>query len=139
MSHHDFHMRLSCQYETDKNNVINLAVDNYANGEWRALELSPESPGFLIFVYAIFTCQHLYFRSNAAERGLQLASANGTVEVSAGEDWVIKKLRVRFEAQLAVGSPSVEDVDYITGRMRQCPATINLREIADAETTISFD
>ena len=75
MSDRSFRMRLACRYQDPDNTVSELTVENFEEGEWRDLGLNASSPGFLVFVYAVFTCQHLYFRSNCAERGLMLASS----------------------------------------------------------------
>jgi hypothetical protein len=47
-------------------------------------------------------------------------------------------LEVEFTGRLAAGSPAREDIDYIVSRMRQCPASKNLRDIAGARTHIVF-
>ena len=138
MGDHRFQMRLSCRYEQPDNKVTELNADNLEEGERRALELHPQTPGFLIFVYAIFNCQHLYLRTNAAERGLLLDSARGSIEVIADEDWAIQTLRLHFTARLKAGRASPQDVSYIVGRMEQCPVSRNLRAVADAATSVEF-
>ena len=40
-------------------------------------DLNSGSAGFLIFVYAVLNCQHMYMRLNCAERGLLLDTAEG--------------------------------------------------------------
>lgn len=138
MSAHTFNLRLDCQYEGEDNKVAGLNVEVLADGQWQPLRLDVGSPGFLLFVYTIFTCQHLYLRVNAAERGLLLESAAGTIEVGAGEDWMLEQLHVDFEVRLASGSPSADDVDYITGRMQQCPVSKNLKLPADSYARLKF-
>jgi hypothetical protein len=138
MTERSFQMRLSCRYEDPNNSIADLRVEHLVDGEWRDLNLHIGAPGFLIFVYAIFTCQHLYLRANAAERGLAMASARGTIDAKATEDWALQRLHLRFEAELQAGTPSAEDVSYIVGRMKQCPASRNLREIPDTQTVVDF-
>ena len=138
MSDRSFQMRLGCRYEDPDNTVGELGVENLEEGEWRDLDLNTRSPGFLVFVYAVFTCQHLYFRTNCAERRLMLESAEGAIEVVTTEDWALTRLHVRFNGKLKSGNPSLGDVDYIVGRMKQCPVSKNTREPPDTQTTVNF-
>ena len=138
MNGHAFQMRLTCRYQPPRNSVGELKVENLVKGEWQDFELNFSQPGFLIFVYGILNCQHLYMRVNAHERGLVLSSAVGSVEVLSDEQWVLQRLQVNFEAQLASGAPSREDVDYIIARMQHCPVSVNLREVADSGIRVEF-
>lgn len=139
MSERNFQMRLSCRYEEPNNGVADLRVEHLDRDGWKPLDLHVGSPGFEIFVYAVFTCQHLYMRTNCAERGIQLDSGEGSIQVLAGEDWTIHRLHVDFHAAIRSGEASDDDVHYIVGRMRGCPASINLREIPDTETRLRLD
>jgi hypothetical protein len=136
MSAHDFKLRQICRYAGDDNKVEELTVEVQTTEGWQPLELNLTSPGFLLFVYTIFTCQHMYMRINAAERGLGLASSLGVIEVEAGDDWVLERLHVEFEVQLASGTPAAGDVEYIEGRMRQCPVSKNLKAPANSQALL---
>lgn len=138
MSGHDFKLRLNCRYEGDDNRVADLAVEVLTSEGWQSLDLNVGSPGFLLFVYTIFTCQHMFMRINAAERGLLLDSAAGSIEVVASEEWMLERLHLEFEARLASGTPSAVDVDYIVGRMQQCPVSKNLNAPNDSRTQLRF-
>ena len=138
MAKHSFKMRLSCRYERPDNTVAKLTVENLEDNEWQDFELDFTQPGFLIFVYAIFNCQHLYMRTNAAERGLLLDTASGSIDVVADNDWVLQKLHVRFEARLEAGNPTSEDKGYIIDRMQHCPVSMNIKDIADSRTLLDF-
>ena len=138
MSERNFHLRLRCAYEGDDNKPTALDVEHVVEGEWRPLELNTRSPGFEMFVYALFTCQHLYFRVNCAERGLQLDSAKGRIAVGATTDWALDNLQVTFDGQLRSGEPAPGDIDYIVSRMKQCPVSRNIREVASAETSVTL-
>ncbi len=133
-----FQMRLFCRYHGPDNAPADLRVENLEGGEWRSLDLNLRSPGFVVFVYGLFSCQHLYLRTNAAQRGLILDFAHGSIEVAAAEDWSIRKRHVHFDAHLKAGAPSASDVSYIVGRMKQCPVSRNLREIPDAVTVVEL-
>ena len=136
MSIRNFEMRLSCAYKDSKNTVVDLHSDVLQKGEWQAFELNANSPGFLIFVYALLGCQHQYFRSNCAERDLILESAQGVISIETSEDWDIRKLHVSFEGKLKSGQPEDADIDYIVARMKQCPVSKNVIEPQDSATTV---
>jgi hypothetical protein len=136
MNERSFRLRLSCRYEDPDNSVADLKVEVLADGQWEALDLDAYTPGFLLFVYTIFTCQHRYLRINCAEKGFRLESANGSIDLLASEDWFVQKLHVRFDARLTSGAPMREDVETIVERMRQCPVSKNLKEIPDDRTEV---
>jgi hypothetical protein len=138
VSTRNFQMRLSCKYSGDNNDIAGLDVEHLVDGQWEKFDLSVNSPGFEIFVFAIFTCQHMYMRVNCAERGLLLASSEGSITAGAGADWKLETLRVAFSGKLAGGSADREHIDYIVSRMKQCPVSGNIREIPDAETTLTL-
>ena len=136
MNERSFRLRQSCRYEDPDNSVADLAVEVLADGRWEPLDLNLHTPGFLLFVYTIFSCQHRYLRTNCAEKGLRLDTTDGSVDLTAGEDWCIRKMHIRFDLSLKSGAPSREDLDYIVARMEQCPVSKNLREIPDGRTEI---
>ena len=138
MSERNFSMRMHCTYEGDTNTVAGIDVEHQVEGQWQPLELALTAPGFDIFVYAVFTCQHLYFRTNCAERGLVLSKAEGSIAVGADAEWGMDTLRVHFSGQLGSGQASQDDIDYIVGRMKQCPVSHNLRDVPDASTSIGL-
>ena len=138
MSTHDFNLRLSCRYEGDDNKVADLSVQVLKDDAWQKFDLNVGTAGFLIFVYTIFTCQHTYMRTNAAERGLLLESAAGSIDIGASEDWMLERLHVRFEGQLRSGSPTSDDVNHIISRMQQCPVSKNVKLPADSWTQLQF-
>ena len=113
-------------------------MQNFEKGAWADFELGFGQSGFLMFVYAILNCQHLYMRTNAAERNLLLDTAQGSIEVVADQDWVVQKLHVRFQGRLQSGTPAPGDVDYIVERMQHCPVSINLKDVADSRTAVDF-
>ena len=138
MSQRNFRMRLRCSYDGEENAVRSLEVEHLADGRWQALDLGIRSPGFEIFVYALFTCQHMYFRTNCAERSLILDSATGEILVGADSQWVLDAVQISFSGRLRGGSAGREDIDYIVSRMKQCPVSANLREVAAAESSIEL-
>jgi hypothetical protein len=137
MQRHRFEMRLDCHY-ANENSIDSLKVKHLDGDEWKNLELDIQTPGFLIFTYAVFTCQHMFLRVNANERGLQLASSSGSIMIDAAPDWKIEKLHVAFDAIVKSGTPTADDIDYITGRMQLCPVSKNLGEIPDTQTELLF-
>jgi hypothetical protein len=138
MSERTFHMRLRCGYEGDANTPSALEVEQLVAGEWHPLHLTTGSPGFDIFVYAVFTCQHTYFRVNCAERGLLLDSAQGSIVVGAAADWTLDTLQVAFSGRLRQGKAAPADIDYIVSRMQACPVSHNIRAVPGAESSVTL-
>lgn len=133
-----FHLRLSCDYETEKNEVHNLNVEILVEDEWKTLHLSTKSPGFLLLVYGLFSCQHLYMRTNCAERNIILESASGELKLIAGENWNIQSVDVTFNAKIKSGQPSDDDIAYIIERMGYCPVSSNIPKDIDKKSTVNF-
>ena len=138
MSKRNFQLRLLCRYEDPDNSIADLKVDVLVDDQWEQFDLNIRTAGFLMFVYTIFTCQHMYMRTNCAEKELMLDSANGTIELLADEDWVVESLHISFVGKLRAGSPREEDVAYIKERMKLCPVSINLRKVPDIRTELYF-
>jgi uncharacterized OsmC-like protein len=129
MPNRHFHLRLQARYQTGDNNdnvVTDLDVDNRVDGTWEALDLNLRTPGFLMYINALFSCQHLYMRANCGERGLLLDAAEGELKVEASEDWEILDIEVSFRARLKSGTPTEDALAYITERMHHCPVSTNL-------------
>jgi hypothetical protein len=139
MNERSFRLRQFCRYEDPDNSIADLEVEVLADGRWEPIDLNMHTPGFLLFVYTILTCQHRYLRANCAEKGLRLESADGSIDLLADEDWCVRKMHIRFDACLKSGSPTREDVDYIVARMKQCPVSKNLKPVPDALTEIFLD
>ena len=139
MSSHKFQFRLSSQYESEKNDVSRLLFEHLVDGEWKEYDPSNYAAGFLILLYAIFNCQHLYFRVNAAECGLQLGSAKGTFKIETNKEWEIQKLHIHFDGQLVSGTPSKDNEVYIVERMAHCPVSVNIKSIPDLQPSIRFE
>lgn len=138
MTERRFRLRLRCGYETPDNKPAGLQVEQFGDERWHPFELGFATPGFDAFVYTILNCQHLYLRVNAAERGLVLHSAEGSVDVTADENWLMRSLHVDFVARLATGRPDDGDVAHIVERMRHCPVSTNLRDVPDTRTDVRF-
>jgi len=136
MNEHRFQMRLFSLYQEPDNTISDLRVELFADDAWQDFDLNTGTAGFLIFVYAVFTCQHMYLRLNCAERGLLLRSASGHIEIEATQDWLVTRQRVAFEGRLKSGVPCAADVDYIIDRMAHCPVSSNLHKVPDSKTTL---
>jgi hypothetical protein len=136
MNERHFQMRLHCTYQEPENSVASLRVEIFAEEEWQMFDLNSGSAGFLIFVYAILSCQHMYMRVNCAERGLLLETAGGYIHVTTTEDWLLSDLRVEFSGRLRSGTPAQDDLDYIIGRMENCPVSRNLDYRASGHTRL---
>lgn len=139
MSGFTFQMLLHCQYTGDENNVDKLHVEHLVDDEWQELVLDTSSPGFDVFIYAILTCQHMFFKNNAAEYGLVMDASEGLVTVIANEHRSIDSLHIDFNGKLKKGTPNDEMVKSITARMKLCPVSINLKEIPDMVVKVNFN
>ena len=138
MSERNFSMRLKSSYDKDTNAVASLEVEHRVGDQWQPLDLNAASPGFDIFVYAIFACQHRFFRVNCAERHLLLSSAEGSIAIGADQSWNMEFLKIHFSGQLRSGKLAPGDIDYIVSRMKQCPVSLNIREVPDTESTVTL-
>jgi hypothetical protein len=135
---HIFNMRLACTYADPDNSVAGLEVEVLGKDGWEQLALGTGTAGFLIFVYAVFNCQHMYMRLNCAERGLLLESASGSIVVRANADWIVQQLHIGFTGKLKSGTPTRDDLDYIVDRMKHCPVSTNMRDVPDSQTTLAL-
>lgn len=139
MSKFTFQMLLKCHYTGDKNEVDQLHVEHLVEDNWQELDLNTYTPGFDIFMYAILTCQHMYFRMNAAEYGLILDSSEGLITVITDKHRSIETLHGEFKGRLKKGTTNVDMVNSITARMGLCPVSINLKDIKDKKITVNFE
>lgn len=132
-------MILRCNYTGDENDISQLTVEHLVDGDWHELTLSTDSPGFDIFLYAILSCQHMYFKNNAAEYGLIMNSSEGFITVIADEHRSIQSLHVDFKGSLKKGIANTEIIDSIAARMNLCPVSINLKDFLDRKITVVFE
>ena len=139
MSDFTFQMLIHCHYTDDENTIGQLHVEHLVDDNWQELDLNISSPGFDIFMFAILTCQHMYFRNNAAEYGLVLDSSEGLITVIADEHRSVETLNVEFKGKLKKGKATKEIVDSISARMALCPVSINLKDITNRHITASFE
>ena len=138
MSKHIFKLRMNTTYTSSKNDIAQLDVELLEDNEWKTLVLNTGTPGFIVYVYSIFTCQHMFLRTNGTERNLVYASSNGNILVEAGEEWFLEKIDVSFNVKLAAGTPDDDDVSYIISRMQQCPVSKNLPQNLETHTRVEF-
>ncbi len=138
MNKHIFNLRMAADYGSTENDITSLEVQVLDDNEWEILDLNTTTPGFLIYVYSIFTCQHMFLRTNATERELAFTSSRGELLVEASEDWLLEKVYVKFSVKLATGEANDDNTDYIISRMKQCPVSKNLPQGIDIDTSIEF-
>ena len=133
-----FDIRLNASYEGQENKITRLDAEILRDGEWQVLRIDKMSPGFQLLYYGLSSCQHLYFRVNAAERGLVLDSSIGRLHIVTDEDWRIQSIDIQFDGILRSGDPTQDDIDYIVDRMAHCPVSSNLVKPTQHSTRISF-
>jgi len=138
MSKHIFNLRMAADYGPTENDITSLEVDVLNDNEWEILDLNTATPGFLIYVYSIFTCQHMFLRTNATERNLAFKSSRAKLLVEASEDWLLEKVYVEFSVKLSAGEANDDNTDYIVSRMKLCPVSKNLPQGIDIDTRVEF-
>jgi hypothetical protein len=139
MTDKQFHLRLTASYKDAVNDLQDLTVEVQKEDQWENLELDIYSPGFLLFINGLFSCQHLYMRTNAAECDVQLESATGELYIETDENWEIKRAEVAFVAKLRSGEVTDENLDYIIERMHHCPVSSNLPEQLLLQVSVRFE
>ena len=139
MSNHIFNLRMTAAYASNDNDIAALDVEVLDDNEWKTLDLNTLTPGFLIYVYSMFTCQHMFLRSNGAEQNLAYSDSKGAILVETSEDWQLQKVEVRFNVKLSSGDAGKDSIDYIVSRMKQCPVSKNLPQDIDIHTSIEFN
>ena len=78
-------------------------------------------------------------RTNSAERNLHIESATGDLQVVTGEYWNIKDASITFNAKLKSGTPTEDDIHYITDRMKHCPVSTNLPDTIKLKSSVNFE
>lgn len=139
MSDRSFQFRLNCSYTDPDNSIDQLEVETLIDDEWQLLDITTKSPGFQLFNYGLFSCQHLYFRTNAAERGLILSSAKAHLTIEADINWNISLVSVEFSGKLKSGTPDEDAIAYIIERMGLCPVSSNMKEVPDSQRAVNFE
>lgn len=139
MTDRHFYLRLNCTYKDSENDINDLTVEVLNDNEWEELNLDIRSPGFLLFINGLFSCQHLYMRTNCAECNLVLESTTGEMKIIASEFWNIKEATITFNTQLKSGAPTEDDISYITDRMQHCPVSSNLPEGLKVNNAVHFN
>jgi len=135
---HYFKIRSQSKYQNSSNEIASLTLEIFQDNQWQELILDNQSGGFLLFINGLFSCQHLYMRTNCAERDLVLFSSKGTLEVTANKVWQIKKLSVHFDIYIETGTPSDEDTAYIIERMHHCPVSANFLYKKKVKNSLCF-
>ncbi len=139
MSDLTFQMLLQCHYTGDNNEIDTLHVEHLIDDSWQALDLNICTPGFDVFMYAILSCQHMYFRNNATEYGLVLDSCEGLITVIADKHRSITTLNVEFKGEVKSGEVTPHIIDSISARMKLCPVSINLKDIKENRVSVSLN
>ena len=139
MSDLTYQMLVHCHYTGDENDIERLHVEHMVEDNWQELDLNNYSPGFDIFVYAILSCQHMYFRNNATEYDLVMDSSEALITVITDEHRSIHSLHAEYKGKLKKGTANADKVNSIAARVELCPASINLKDITDKKITVHFE
>lgn len=133
-----FSLRLDARYGDAKNTIDDLRVEILHDGQWEAQQLDIQSPGFLLFINGLFSCQHLYVRTNCAERDIVLESLRGTLDIVTDDTWHIEKGTVQFTAVVKSGVVTEDAKAYIIERMHHCPVSSNLPPGLRLDVAVDF-
>lgn len=90
-----------------------------------------------ICICGFYLSAHVYADQLCGTRAA-VKGARGNIVLGADTDWNINTLQLTFTGELADGQADPDDIEYITGRMQQCPVSRNMREIKTAETTLTL-
>ena len=132
-------MRLSCAYETEDNNPVNLSVETITEDKgWQPLDLNTLTPGFLIYVYSMFACQHMFLRNKSKDKNVVLKTAQGEIKVRANEDWLLQDVAIHFDATAVSGVLDEDTIDYIISGMKACPVSKNMPAGIEIQTSVNF-
>lgn len=134
-----YQLRLHTSYRTNDNDIDTMHAEVYADRQWQPFEPDTLSPGFLLLVFGLFSCQQRYVKTNCAERNLVLNSSIGELQLKADTNWIIKNYHVDFKLKLKSGTPSEDDISYIRERMRHCPVSTNLSDKVISTNAVVFE
>ena len=134
-----FRFRLNSTHIDPGNAVATLHVEQWTEEAWHPFNLGIQTPGFLIFSYSCFICQHTSLRINAAEFGLPLAFMSGTFSLSTTQSWKIQSIHTDFEVYLNADTmPDVEDHNELIRRINHCPVSRNLEPSVSKHIQLAF-
>jgi len=133
MQERNFHLRSRAVHEGEANDLVSLEMEIELESGWEAVALGLKSPPFRAFVCTALMCQHAYLRMNAAERGLTCSRAEAEFWMNT-DDFFVKEIRAAFKLVVTRGTPSAEDLAFISERMRDCPISRNLADVAKTTT-----
>lgn len=139
MNERVFDMRLTGRYSGAENDVAELRVELLEDGVWKTFNLENETAGFLVFVYSVFTCQHMHLRLGCTAHGVLLEQATGSIQLATTDDWHLVRIHVNFQCRSSAGHSASEHIQDITRRMINCPVSRNLRTGIDCQTVIAID
>ena len=139
MQHQKYQLRLHSRYLNSDNDVDKMTVEIFEKNEWQAFDPDLLSPGFMLLVFALLSCQHRYMKTNCAERNLILDSSVGELQLLAATDWTIKSFHIDFKIKIKSGTPNNDDVAYIRERMTHCPVSTNLSENIISTNAVQFE
>lgn len=136
MTDRRFKFRVNGEYTGEENNIVQINYEQLTENGWKRYEPENYPAGFILFLHALFNCQNMHFRMKTAERNIQISKFSGTLDAETDEDWLLKRLDIHVDGQLAAGKPTAEDLAFIVDRMKHCPASRNVA--FEGNTTISI-
>lgn len=138
MPEKQFNLRLHCTYADEKNAIDTLSIEVKTDDGWEALSLDIRSPGFLLYINGLFSCQHLYMRTNSAECDVVLDSSEGEMNITINDIWQIQQAEINFAVKIKSGTVTEANHAYILERMQHCPVSSNLPQGLDVINKVVF-
>ncbi|MEM7771114.1 MAG: hypothetical protein AAGA75_17025 [Cyanobacteria bacterium P01_E01_bin.6] len=133
-----FRFRLNSTHLDPNNTISTLHVEHNVDKVWKPFHLDAHTPGFQIFVYSCFVCQHTYLHMNATEQGLNLAFVNGTFQLTTAQNWQVLSVEADFDAYLSANNADIEQRNYVISRMKDCPVSRNLGKDVTKKTRLTI-
>lgn len=137
MTDRRFKFHVQGEYATREHTIAKLTYEHLTGDGWRRYDPENYTAGFLVFLYALFNCQHMYFRMKTAERNIQISKVSGTLDAETKENWELTRLDIHIDGQLVSGKPTEDDLAYIVDCMEHCPASVNLK-FGNVRTTVAI-
>ncbi len=131
-----FQLRMQVEYGDDE--TFSVQKFDAENGRWQALAIHEKTPGLLIFLYSVLTCQHLFLRNPAKQAGLEPVRTEAELLARFDKSrFRFESIHTRFLVHCRV-EPACQQAQAIAGKMENCPVSNNLHPAIDKQLSLEF-
>lgn len=135
--HKIFQLRLRVEYG-DETDIFVVEKHLPEENRWHVIGINEKTPGLLVFLYSILTCQHLFLRNPAQKAGLGLLHTTGELRARFNKKtFRFETIQTSFQVKSRT-EPSCQLADEIARRMENCPVSNNLDPAIDKTLSLSF-